>query len=131
MDIDVHPANWSECIWGKLVQARSSLRWPSVMGTVTGSGTKTQSSLRGGPATAADVRYMYEVDGKRFEGTRISFGQYGTGDGGHARKEAEKYPVGKPVTVYYDPNSPATAVLEPAVGALTSSPDSCCSSAFP
>lgn len=37
-------------------QTRASLKWPSGMGTITGSGTKTQSSLRSRPATSADVR---------------------------------------------------------------------------
>ena len=94
-------------------QTRASRGWPSVAGVITCSGTKSHGSLRGGPATIADVRFAYEVAGRKLEGDKISFGQYATGGGGHARKEADIYPVGKPVTVFYDPNNSAIAILEP------------------
>ena len=56
------------------------------------------------------VRYAFEVDGRRFEGERIGFGD----DSGGANTAATlaRYPVGATVTVYYDPADPSEAVLE-------------------
>ena len=57
------------------------------------------------------VVYEYEVMGRRFQGTRISFG---TEVGGSlaAPRTLQKYPAGSTVTVYYNPQNPAEAVLE-------------------
>lgn len=96
--------------------ARASKKWPRIQGKVVESGTQRMSGFEG-IATAASVRYTYEVDGREYMSDRISMGQYGTGGGGHAKAEAAKYPVGKIITVHYDPKNPAQSVLEPG-GAL-------------
>lgn len=103
----------SVVFWRTWRLARASVRWPTVPGVILYSGTKSASVLRGGPATVADVRYRYDVDGRSYEGTRISVGQYGTGGGGHARAESARYPQGNDVAVYYDPAKPGESVLEP------------------
>ena len=96
--------------------ARASKKWPPVQGKVVESGTMRMSGIEG-VATAASVKYTYQVDGREYVSSRISMGQYGTGGGEHAKAEAAKYPAGKIVTVHYDPKNPAQAVLEPG-GAL-------------
>lgn len=100
--------------------ARASKKWPTVQGTITSSGTVLMNTLQGGPATAASVKYEYEVEGKKYSADRISMGQYGTGGGGHAKAEAAKYPEGKTVEVHYDPQNPSQAVLEPGGAIFTS-----------
>ena len=44
---------------------------------------------------------------------KVSFGQYKSGDISYAKEIVEKYPEGSKVKVFYDPNNPEIAVLEP------------------
>lgn len=63
-----------------------------------------------------EVRYTYQVMGVAYSGDKISFG----GSVGGNRKKADavvaQYPVGKVLTIYYDPNNPADAVIERKMG---------------
>jgi len=71
---------------------------------------------------APEVRYSYKVNGKDYLGSRIWFGG---APGGSNRRKVEaivaRYPLGSRVTVYYNPEKPAEAVLvrgNPPGGAL-------------
>jgi hypothetical protein len=59
------------------------------------------------------VRYGYVVDGREWTSDRISAGNFTIGDG---RKQAERtlreFPMGKEVTVFYDPAAPGEALLK-------------------
>lgn len=100
-------------------QSLASYRWPTVAGVVTYSGTKKLSGGKGGPSIYADISYKYVVNEMEFESDKISFGQWGSGGGGHAQKLTNKYPVAKTVKVHYNPADPAIAVIEPGgVGAF-------------
>jgi hypothetical protein len=59
------------------------------------------------------VRYRYEVDGQRYEGSRIQWAM----DQGHrkytrARHLLDRYRTGSAITVHYDPSRPGSAVLQ-------------------
>lgn len=58
----------------------------------------------------AEVRFEFESEGKKYRGERVSLGE----DPGNYEVDERlaRYPVGKEVTVYYDPARPASAVLE-------------------
>ena len=58
--------------------------------------------------------YRIVVADSRYSSDNVSFGQY-SGNRSHAEEIVAKYPVGSRVTVYYDPEDVATAVLEPGV----------------
>jgi hypothetical protein len=61
-----------------------------------------------------DLRYAYQVDKRDFVGTSANWGWtavYGLRE--PAEKTASQYRPGQPVTVYYDPEQPGNAVLEP------------------
>jgi hypothetical protein len=100
--------------------AQRSLDWPSTSGEVVraeveehvdvskdreGSGTKTTVTHE------SNVVYVYRVAEQEYRGQRVRF------DWEMDRAEAEatvaKYPVGQTVSVYYDPDDPSDAVLEP------------------
>ena len=66
-----------------------------------------------------EVRYTYEVMGVEYTGHQISFGGGVGGNRGKADETLTQYPVGKNVTVYYDPNSPEEAVIERRMGSQT------------
>ena len=57
-----------------------------------------------------EVTYEYTVDGVRYEGDSIRADDHGGGSD-RAYDLAGRYPEGSETTVYYDPESPADAVL--------------------
>jgi hypothetical protein len=109
--------------------ASASLRWPTASGKITRCGVieevieeKTEHDNR--PTTTrmrhryqVDLRYAYRVGKRDFNGTEIDWG--GTMISGLrevAEKTAARYHPGQSVKVYYDPDQPGQAVLEPASG---------------
>lgn len=58
------------------------------------------------------VHYVYQVDGKCFQGTRINFGVPHYLHVKKAEETLAKYPPGCEVRFFYDPLCPADAVLE-------------------
>ena len=62
------------------------------------------------------VRYKYSVSNRAFTGERICFGLDGMFAGyKFAQRYTQRYPVGSPVAVYYDPEQPSQSVLEPGI----------------
>lgn len=107
--------------------ASASLRWPTATGRVTRCDVieeiieeKTDHDDK--PTTTklrhryqVDLRYAYRVGKRDFVGTEVAWG--GTMISGLrevAEKEAAQYHPGQNVKVYYDPDQPGQAVLEPA-----------------
>ncbi len=95
-------------------------QWPSTTGRIVTS-ELTTSTVKTGRVLKIDaiakIIYTYSVNGKsyRSEGLRVvpmlHFKPEGTPE-----KLLAKYPVGKSVNVYYDPNKPDDALLTPVAG---------------
>ena len=86
------------------LKARAMSRWPTVPGVVT----STWDSLDDGK-----ILYDYQVGAKRYVGRRV-FWFVGKSTADRTPQElTETYPPGSDVTVYYDPKSPKTSILEP------------------
>lgn len=106
-------------------EASRSGSWPSTEGKVVVSevvGTYGNTTRRTGSAWKAHVEYRYEVDGKQYTSSRISFSDYGSSIKSSHEERAGRYPAGKEVRVFYDPKDPRKAVLEigaPVVDYLT------------
>lgn len=101
-------------MWG-IASSRSALlsvRWPSVPGAVTISTIKSSRSSKGGTTYGADIHYTYAVSDNKYIGDKVTFGDISTSDSNDARQILNRYPVGKAVNVFYNPNNPAEAVLE-------------------
>jgi hypothetical protein len=65
------------------------------------------------------VAYAYFVNGTYLQGERLRLGpRVLSSEAADARREITRYPVGSPVTVWYDPQNPADAVLERGGGAV-------------
>ncbi|MDA3884893.1 MAG: DUF3592 domain-containing protein [Candidatus Delongbacteria bacterium] len=96
--------------------ARESITWPDVEGKITSSKviseTSRDSKKRNSTTYSAHIEYSYIITDKLHTGNRISFGDYGSSDRGHASSIVRTYPVGKKVKVYYRPKDHGTAVLE-------------------
>ena len=85
----------------------SCQRWPQATGTVTQSGLDTDDGYR------THVIYKYTVNGGGYSSSRVRFGTPTT----YIRKSSaeaaiSRYPVDSHLTVYYDPENPAEAVLD-------------------
>lgn len=90
-----------------LIRQHASKRWPKTTGEVLES--QLEKDVDGwGPY----VRYGYSVKGKRYVNDRLYFYLSNRSTEHEARKHLAPYPVGKAVTIYYNPRSPANAVLD-------------------
>jgi hypothetical protein len=96
-----------------LVFAFSSSRWPGTEGLVTKSELAEYAGTRSSRSYRADIAYTYTVNGTRHTGGRVRLGSTRTSHASDAEAIQDKYPVGKSVTVYYDPAKPGEAMLEP------------------
>lgn len=96
-----------------LHKAKASSGWPATQGVITATRVRVDDRGESSESYHPEVTYTYSVLGMSYEGHRRIIGatrSYGN------RRAAEaflaSYPVGKQVTVYYDPNKPGEAVLE-------------------
>ncbi len=97
------------------VHAKASMSWPAVNGVVDRSDIVEGSGRRGNRTYKAEINYSYIVDGQRYHGNKCTtLETRWTSPAGAARVQSQ-YPVGAAVDVFYDPQDPARAVLEPGV----------------
>jgi hypothetical protein len=97
----------------QMKKSRAAASWPSAPGTIRKAELgRDQAVDHEATATLTlCIEYNFQASGHEHVGTRIRFDEtlY------HSTKEAQKalsqYPVGGPVTVYFDPNNPAECVL--------------------
>ena len=100
--------------------ARASMAWPKVLGRVTQADVVNAISWGGSDNDEfyrVLLRYAYRVADRHYVGTRISFRSRNLSQKS-AAATAARLPRGAEVEVYYDPASPADAVLEPGALAL-------------
>jgi len=85
---------------GEMWSARS---WDSVEGRVI------ESRLSSGRPRSS-IRYEYRVQGRTLTGNRV--GLFQVEGPGFSHASVQRYPLGAPVRVFYDPAAPTRAVLE-------------------
>jgi len=109
----------------ELTGADASASWPSVKGRVIVSQVKRGISSRGAgrnrrrsTSHTARIVYDYAVSGRKHIARRVSFGAT-SAKASAARAMVRRYPKGAEVTVYYDPDDPDRAVLEPGTSSGT------------
>jgi len=102
----------------ELVPKLNAEHWPSRKGVITtsythrvrGNGSKSNSSYW----WKVEVAGTYKESGEKFYISRVRFGGFRWGEG---KKQAEdviaRYPVGKEIDVYYNPDNPKETILEP------------------
>lgn len=96
-------------------RAAKSASWPTVDGTVTRSEVTSHRSRNKGRTTTsyhAHIEFDYAVDGKALHGNRRTYKVMASSQSA-ANEAVAAYPVGRSVTVSYDPQDPERAVLEP------------------
>lgn len=104
--------------WGvyEIKGSNESRNWPSTQGTISSSHISIRTSKGSNHRTTTtyfpSVLYQYKVDGRHYTSHRIEFGGESGGMKRMAKKVVDKYPSGKKVTVYYNPQDPKYGVLE-------------------
>ncbi|WP_189072106.1 DUF3592 domain-containing protein [Deinococcus sedimenti] len=100
-------------------QSGQSLRaagWPVATGTVTRSQAVPAGRLAERRGWRPEVQYTYRADGLTYRGERLNFFRLNTTSLRGARRILERYPVGQPVAVHYDPRRPSRSVLQVGLG---------------
>lgn len=90
-----------------LATAWRSSSWPTTEGKITYSALRSEG--------APGLWYEYRVQGTRYVAEFYRVGGNATPFASVAKAASERYPEGRAVKVYYNPNDPSEAVLEPGV----------------
>lgn len=102
-----------------LRRANSARDWPKVDGDITASYIHESKGSKGKTMYRPVVKYAYMVEGKPLVGERVRFGAaVSTSWRSPADRVVGAYPMGRPCRVYYDPENPAEACLEPGAGGI-------------
>lgn len=108
-------------ITAKLREVRAASRWPSTQGEIISSksssktvtthhATYDENEDKVEERNFARITYKYAVGGKQYTGSRVSIGEdMGNDD---VRGRLDRYPKGRTVEVFYNPEKPGKAVLE-------------------
>jgi len=97
---------WTAC---RQIRAQN---YPTAAGVVTHSEVEGHGGRHGN--YSPNVQYKYAVAGKTYSSNRYRFGDVYAVEG-KAHQIVAEYPVGKQVPVYYNPDNPADALLQPGV----------------
>lgn len=111
--------NWAWSAWPAWLRAHQSRRWPAAAGMVTGEYVGDADGILNfcTYSYSAGVTYEYEVAGQRHRCNLISYRHaFAFVSIRRVVRAKAPYPVGRAVTVYYDPRHPERGVLEPGVG---------------
>ena len=97
--------------------ATKASSWPRVQGRILSATLEVGPSMgRSIPVAThrAAIKYTYEVGGREWTSQRVFFGDelFEKGDG--ARDRVRRYEPDSSIDVFYSPDDPAQAVLEPA-----------------
>ncbi len=95
--------------------AKETEKWPTVEGVVVSATVNTHES-DGSTMYKPVITYKYSVNGKEYTSPKLSFSDYSSSNSDYAYETVNKYPKGTKVTVFYNPEKPYKAVLEPGVG---------------
>ena len=99
----------------RLVQQAVSMNYPSVEGRITHSELTVHRGSKGGNTYGVNIAYSYEVSGRTFEGNRYRFTEGSSSDSAWAQKALATFHTGAAAKVYYRPDDPGVALLEPGV----------------
>lgn len=108
-------------------EAEDARGWPTVDGVIEASGVEalrmlsadSDPTLRTRRMFRSDVVYRYRVGGVDLKGSRLRLGgRFFASFDRLARRDAEAYPVGTRVKVFYNPDNASEAVLDPVAQGL-------------
>ena len=100
----------------ELDRASAMRDWPAIQGEVY-SARVVEEIDHGIDASTPrvyrpEIRYSFILGGTEYAGSRRSVGETAASWRSHAERVVARYPAGKPVTVYYNPQNPRESILE-------------------
>jgi len=95
-----------------LSTAFESRRWPTIQGRITDSHIVKNKDCNGLPGYHYSIAYVYKINEQEYYNRTVRSGAFRYFTQAGAQNMADKYPVGKPVLVFYDPDYPDCALLE-------------------
>lgn len=98
--------------YGLFQQFRSN-GYETTKGTIVASSVAKKKGSKGSTHYSAEIRYQYAVGSEAFTGNKLRYSINKDQKQSRAEYEIRNHPVGKEVTVYYDPKEPKEAVLIP------------------
>jgi hypothetical protein len=93
-------------------RARESVQWPTTRGVISVSRLQV-GYLKQLKGYWPDIQYDYRIGGTQYHGTQLSFNRVHLAVQEASQRTLDPYPVGKVLSVYYDPKNPDFAVLVP------------------
>ena len=97
-----------------ITNSKASESWPSTKGVIIKSVVvKTESAEHNGRTYSAKIEYKYIVEYKEYISDKVSFLNTD-----RPTTKVKKYPVGKEVDVFYNPENLEISVLEPGYSPL-------------
>jgi hypothetical protein len=98
------------------MQAQASASWPSVQGKALSAEVKTESHTdtrthQRRTSFRPAVAYEYQVDGVRYQGGRVAFGDVSSSNSSEAQRILSQVVQADSVQVFYNPQAPTEAVL--------------------
>lgn len=101
------------CAYVLLISIRinESKRWPTAKGNIRESRMEEYTGYDSHGYVLV-VLYTYTVKGREYKSNRLYFYDYQSKSRRGVEKDLLLYPVGKMVTVYYNPRKPSEAVLD-------------------
>ena len=101
-------------------EAKASSEWPCTKGTIISSELKKEKNSDGKYMYTASILYRYEVAGKQYSSTTVSAVDGSTSVASKVKSKLRKYPEESKVDVFFDPEFPDSAMLEPGMSLITS-----------
>ncbi len=95
------------------VEMANSQGWSKTTGRITASGTTSGPGFLASYITYPEVAYTYKAREQVLQSRNLHWASNFRLTRAGAMEEAARYPAGAEVAVYYDPDFPGTAVLEP------------------
>lgn len=102
-------------------EMKQSAGWAATTGAIVRSERLTEFDHEGN-SYKVELQYAYRVGQQDYAGTRITLDDQATGESADADEDLKRFPVGRHVTVYYDPTSPDLSVLERKVSKIWAYP---------
>lgn len=100
--------------------AKASLEWPTAQGQIVTSEMDMRREKSGGSTARhyqyrPNILYEYSVDGARYTSKKVAVVGMTSRDQKDIKPILRRYKEGSSVTVYYNPEDPKSAILEPGV----------------
>ena len=95
-----------------LAEREAAACWSVAPGMIVEAQVESVRASKGGKQFRARVRYLYDIVGNRYESTRYAFFPLASSDIETQQAVLDRFSLGSPVDIHYNPRDPDKAVLD-------------------